>query len=84
MSVPIRSPHEFTPREYEVAALVASGVRTKRIAAQLGVTPRRVNIIVSAVAYKIGADPDRDERTQVALWWTTIPFANLVASRAVA
>jgi DNA-binding NarL/FixJ family response regulator len=67
-----------------VAALVASGVRTKRIAAHLGVTPRRVNVIVSAIAFKIGADPDRDERTQVALWWSAIPFANLVESRAVA
>jgi DNA-binding NarL/FixJ family response regulator len=59
----------FTPRECEVAAMVAAGVRVKRIAAALDVSERRVRVIVSAIAFKIGADPDRDERVQVALWW---------------
>lgn len=63
------TPAELTDRERTAACLVASGLTTKQIAAAMQISEQRVRILVSAVAYKIGADASRDERVQVALWW---------------
>lgn len=59
----------FSRRECDVARLVSEGHTNKQIAAVLSIGPRRVRVIVSAIAYKIGADATRDERLQVAVWW---------------
>jgi DNA-binding NarL/FixJ family response regulator len=59
----------LTERQREVAALVADGVSTKRIAERLQVSDRRVYAIISSIAYLIGADSQKDERTQIAEWW---------------
>lgn len=62
---------DLTDRQREVAQLVADGLTTKRIAASLGITERRVRAILTSVAYLIGADASKDERIQVADWWRT-------------
>lgn len=60
---------DLTPKEEEAAAAVARGLTNKQISATMGVSMQRVRILVSAVAFKIGAAADKDERVQVALWW---------------
>lgn len=60
---------ELTARQQEVAELVALGYTTKRIAAVLGISPRRVQRIIASIAAQVGAHCDRDERVQIALWW---------------
>ena len=66
----------LTPKEEEVAALAGEAYTNKQIANKMGVTPRRVRILISAIAYKANLDASRDERVQVALWWNrrTVPF----------
>lgn len=65
----------LTPKEEEAAAFVAQGLTNKQIANEMSVTPRRVRILISAIAYKANLDAAKDERVQVALWWhrLTIP-----------
>ena len=63
------TPGDLTDRQREVAALVADGVTNKRIAGQLRISTRRVRIIISSVAFRIGADPEKDERIAIAVWW---------------
>lgn len=65
------TPADLRPCEREVAVRVGSALTTKRIAFQLGIKDRRVRTIISAIAYKIGADPTGDDRVSVALWWNT-------------
>jgi DNA-binding NarL/FixJ family response regulator len=62
---------DLTPREIAVASMARRGWTTKQIAARLDppITSRRVLCIVSAIALKIGADPDGDDFVQVALWF---------------
>ncbi len=70
---------ELSPKETAVAALVSQGFTTKQIASSLSVSPRRVRVLVSAIAYKANLDAAKDERVQVALWWTArngIPIGN--------
>lgn len=61
----------FTRRQLTVAALVASAKTDKSIAAELSIKDRRVRSIVRAIAERIGADPDRNTRIQIALWYKT-------------
>lgn len=63
------TPAELTDRERTAACLVASGLTTKQIAGAMDIGERRVRILISAVAYKIGADAGKDDRVLVALWW---------------
>lgn len=60
---------DHTPKEQQAAEHVAHGLTNKQIAATMGVSMQRVRILITAVAFKIGADADKDERVQVALWW---------------
>lgn len=61
-------PH-LTPREEQVAELVAQGLTNKQVAAELRVSGSRVRILLSAIAYKTDCDASKDERVQIALWW---------------
>lgn len=63
------TPDDLTGRQREVAALVAQGRTSKRIAFQLGISVSRVNVHISAIAYLIECPPDDDERVAIALWW---------------
>lgn len=53
----------LTPREKEIAALVARGLRDKEIAARLGITLTTTRNHESAIRHKLGVQT----RTQVAL-----------------
>lgn len=59
----------LSPRQHDVARLVADGLTTKHIAASLGISPRTVNVHITAICFLIGADAEKDERVQVAMWW---------------
>lgn len=66
----------LTPKEEEVAAFVGEAMTVKQIASKMGISPARVRIIISAIAYKANLDAAKDERVQVALWWhRTHPIA---------
>lgn len=60
---------DLTERQKEIARLVGEGLTTKRIASQLNIAPRTVNVHIAAIAFQIGADAEKDERVQVAMWW---------------
>ena len=42
-----------TPRQYEVAELVAKGLKNKQIARELGISPETVNTHIRDIAAKI-------------------------------
>lgn len=70
LPLPPRNPlTDLTPRQREIARLVGEGLTTKRIGAVLGIAARTVNIHITAIAFQIGADAEKDERVQVAMWW---------------
>jgi len=66
-------PIDLSEREQQVAALVASALPNKQIATELGISCTRVKAIITSVAFKIGADPSRSDRVQVAVWWVQQP-----------
>lgn len=59
----------LSPREIEVARLVADAWTNKQIATKVNVSERRARALVSSVARKLGADTGRDDRVQVAKLW---------------
>ncbi|HEV2439459.1 MAG TPA: tetratricopeptide repeat protein [bacterium] len=61
---PGKQPGALTPRELEVAALVARGSTNREIAAHLGVSPRTVDVHVEHILTKLGAK----SRSQIAVW----------------
>ena len=63
---------ELTPKEREVAELVARALTTKQIAAQLSISEQRVRVIISAIAWKANLDAAKDERIQLAIWWSVL------------
>ena len=72
---------DLTPREWEVAKLVAQAMPNKQIAAQLGISCGRVRAVITSIAYKIGADAARSDRVQVAIWWVQQPPPSPMAKR---
>lgn len=60
---------ELTDRQREVARMVADGLTSKTIAAVLGISERRVNILITSIAFRISADGTKDDRVQIANWW---------------
>lgn len=60
---------ELTPRQIVVAALVANGIPTKRIAAQLGISDRRVRMHITALVYNLHLDPELNAWQQIAEWY---------------
>ncbi|WP_147123861.1 helix-turn-helix transcriptional regulator, partial [Nocardia neocaledoniensis] len=57
----------LTPREYEVATLVADGLTNKEIAAKLVIAPRTVDTHVGNILTKLGSA----NRAQIAAWVVT-------------
>lgn len=55
----------LTGREQQVAALVAQGLTSRRIAAELVLSPRTVDNHVDRILTKLGFS----SRTQIAAWW---------------
>ncbi len=59
------TPSDLTPREREVAGLVAHGLTDKAIAARLGISPATVARHLDNIGAKVGHDPDRTRRTVI-------------------
>ncbi len=47
---------DLTKREYEVLQAVASGMRSKEVAAELGITERTVKAHLASIYAKLGVD----------------------------
>ncbi|MFE7842805.1 ATP-binding protein [Streptomyces sp. NPDC057474] len=60
------APSPLTPREQEVAALVAEGMSNRQIASALGRSPRTVHGHVENILAKLGFA----SRARIASWWT--------------
>ncbi|WP_371583648.1 LuxR C-terminal-related transcriptional regulator [Streptomyces sp. NBC_01314] len=60
------APNPLTPREQEVAALVAKGMSNQQIASALGRSPRTVHGHVENILAKLGFG----SRARIASWWT--------------
>jgi DNA-binding NarL/FixJ family response regulator len=54
--------HQLTPREYQVAMLVARGLSNKQVARQLGVSEGTVKLHVHNILLKLGA------KNRYAIW----------------
>ncbi|WP_329223957.1 LuxR C-terminal-related transcriptional regulator [Streptomyces sp. NBC_01485] len=65
-AVTVTAPSPLTPREREVAALVAKGMSNRQIASLLGRSPRTVHGHVENILAKLGFVC----RAQIASWWT--------------
>ncbi|KUO07299.1 ATP-binding protein [Streptomyces sp. DSM 15324] len=62
----VPAPSPLTPREQEVAALVAEGMSNRQIASTLGRSPRTVHGHVENILAKLGFG----SRARIASWWT--------------
>jgi DNA-binding NarL/FixJ family response regulator len=62
----LTSPGELTPRELEIAALIASGRRNRAIAEELVISPATVARHVANIMSKLGFQ----SRAQIAAWIT--------------
>ncbi|MDX3544148.1 LuxR C-terminal-related transcriptional regulator [Streptomyces europaeiscabiei] len=60
------APSPLTPREQDVAALVAKGMSNRQIASALGRSPRTVDGHVENILAKLGFG----SRARIASWWT--------------
>lgn len=67
MAVPALA--DLTPRQQEVAELVARRLTTKHIATRLGITPRRVQVHIASIAFTLSVPPEYDERIELYRWW---------------
>lgn len=57
--------HPLSPRESQIAGLVADGYPNKEIAWELGLTHGTIKVYVSNIFAKTGMD----NRTKLARWW---------------
>jgi DNA-binding NarL/FixJ family response regulator len=57
----------LTPRQFEVACLVADGVIVKTIAAQLDINDDTVNFHIDRIVVAWHLDPTKEAKTQIAL-----------------
>lgn len=57
----------LTPRERQVAELVAKGMPTKSIAVRLGISPRTVDEHIQQAAERIGGDTS--PRHRITVWF---------------
>ena len=60
-----RGPGELTPRQLQVAALVADGLTNRQIAERLGIEERSAEGHVERIRHRLGVT----SRSQVAAWW---------------
>lgn len=59
----------FSPRELEIAALVAEGLSSLKIAAALGWTEGTVRVTICRMGWKL--DGEGTPRHRIARWWLT-------------
>ncbi len=60
----------LTPRQLEIAHLVADGRLYKHIAAHFGCSEKTVKTHVGAIAARLSLDHTRDLKVQIAVWVT--------------
>ena len=60
---------DLTPRQREVAALVADGLPDKEIAARLNMKCNTVRVHVVALAFRMKIPPWKQTRVEIARWW---------------
>lgn len=65
MPVEVNQKDLLTPKQQEIAALVAKGLRNKEIAASMGHTLHMMKNYVEAIFVKLGFN----SRLELALWW---------------
>jgi len=66
VATPVSDSHPFSPREYQVLALVAQGLTNREIAYRLGISDRTVQFHVNSIFNKTGAQ-SRTEAVALAL-----------------
>lgn len=59
----------LSPRQREVAQLIADGFTTKQVAGRLGIHQHTVVWHVHAIIRRIGGDRQKDALVVVAKWW---------------
>lgn len=59
----------LTPRQKQVAELVARGWRPTQIAQRLGVTPKTVEVYMQRAADRLGGDPGPGPRHKLTIWF---------------
>jgi DNA-binding NarL/FixJ family response regulator len=62
-----QAPHPLSPREHEVAELIARGLTSKEIAAQLVVSEKTVDTHADHIRQKLGLR----SRAEIATWMAT-------------
>jgi DNA-binding NarL/FixJ family response regulator len=65
-------PEEMTPRQCEIARLIAAGYTDKQIVAELAISDRRLRKHVARLVLISDADPSRNVRVQIAVWWQKV------------
>ena len=60
---------DLTPRQRDVAALVAEGLTDKAIASKLGLQCNTVRVHVVALAFRMKIPPWKQTRVEIARWW---------------
>lgn len=60
---------DLSPRQREVAQLIADGFTTKQVAGRLGITQHTVVCHTHAIIRRIGGDRQKDALVVVAKWW---------------
>lgn len=59
----------LTPRQREMAALVAEGYTNQQIAQKLVMAPSSVTVGMTRLYDRLGLPYDRNQRVLLALWW---------------
>lgn len=59
----------LTPRQREVAELVAQGMCDKDIGRELGISYNTVRVHVVALAFRLSLPSGRNTRVLIAQWW---------------
>lgn len=62
-------PRDLTTRELAAAAGCGRRWHVKKIAAEMGVSDKRVYALITAIAVKIGVPEGCDDRLCVGDWW---------------
>lgn len=70
---------DLTERQFQVVELVARGLASKEIAQELGISPHTVKNHITLISEKLGLDPNRDLRVQMAkLFWMDLVLAERI------
>ncbi len=74
---PVTEPIYFTPRELEVAGLIATGITNKEIGFRLGISEQTVKNHVSNMLTKIGkTNYNYASRVSIARWFITNHYSD--------